>query len=311
MNKSQQDKFFQLNHYRLFYNMTPLNYSDGIRSLANIYSPAIFRNIIKNDNLSTVEKRITKYKECILSSKRKLRFDDFLKSVYSEMNKNYRNEYIYKNAIINKLLFGKYSLNTTTLLNEFRIGKSIADTVLINGEVKVFEIKTDLDSLSRLDTQLLNYKKAVEKIYIVTNTKHIKGIFERYCDSNYGLIELTSRKTLKVHKDATSDKSSFDRSTIFKLLRKEEYQSIVKNEFNFIPDVPNTKIFRECYKKALDINIIKFQKLAFEQIKSRKIDQPQLLINQKTPYELKYICYVLDLSKKQYYQLHNLLRAEI
>ena len=40
------------------------------------------------------------------------------------MLKYYRNEYIYENTIINKLLLGKHSLNTTTALTQIPISKS-------------------------------------------------------------------------------------------------------------------------------------------------------------------------------------------
>lgn len=55
------------------------------------------------------------------------------------------------------------------LLNEFRIGASIADTVLINGTNKVFEIKTELDTPERLTTQLQDYYKGFSEVYVFTH----------------------------------------------------------------------------------------------------------------------------------------------
>ncbi|MFS4830453.1 sce7726 family protein [Staphylococcus aureus] len=68
-----------------------------------------------------------------------------MKSLYNYLKKSYRNEYFYKNTMLNKLLLGRHSVNTTTALSEMPIGKSIADFILLNGKGVVYEIKTELD----------------------------------------------------------------------------------------------------------------------------------------------------------------------
>ena len=52
--------------------------------------------------------------------------------VYSILKKYYRNEYFYKNTLLNKLLLGVHSVNTTIALTEVPIANSKADFVLIN-----------------------------------------------------------------------------------------------------------------------------------------------------------------------------------
>ena len=46
-----------------------------------------------------------------------------MKSLYNYLKKSYRNEYFYKNTMLNKLLLGRHSVNTTTALSEMPIGK--------------------------------------------------------------------------------------------------------------------------------------------------------------------------------------------
>lgn len=291
--------------------MQSITYKDGIRSLSNIFNPSTIRQVINDNDLSYLSSRINKYRSVLFQSNEIQVFKSLLAMLYSEMNKNYRNEYIYKNTLINKLLFKKYSLASTTLLNEFKIGSSKADTVLVNGEVKLYEIKTDLDSLSRLDNQLSDYKKAVEKIYIITNTKYIKTLKEKYLYTDYGIIELTSNQNLKTHKDATENKDFFNHLSIFKTLRKSEYISIINEYFNNIPNVPNTKIFKECFMMAQKIDIKEFQKLAFEKLKKRVLRCPKNLNKSDTPKELKYIWYTMNLNLNQYNTLYNLLGHKI
>lgn len=58
------------------------------------------------------------------------------------------------NTLLNKLLVGKHSVNTTTALAQVRIDQHIADFVMINGEGKLYEIKSELDNFDRLYDQL-------------------------------------------------------------------------------------------------------------------------------------------------------------
>ena len=83
-----------------------------------------------------------------------------ISEVYKFMSKSYRNEYFYQNTLLNKLLLGKHSINTTTALTQVPICKSKADFILINGKAVVYEIKTELDTFDRLNNQLRDYFKA-------------------------------------------------------------------------------------------------------------------------------------------------------
>ena len=227
------------------------------------------------------------------------------------MSDNYCNEYIYKNSVLNKLLLKKYKLNSTTLLNELKIGKSIADLVFINGEVKIFEIKTDLDTLNRLEAQLADYKKIAEKIYIVVSSKHINSILLSYGESSFGIVELTSDLNLKTHKEADIDNAKFDHTTLFKLLRKVEYENIIKEKYGAVPQVPNTILFKSCLKLAQQIDVNEFQSLVFKQLKKRKLREPELLTSINTPTELRFLCHSMDLDKKQYLTLFKVLNKAI
>ena len=72
---------------------------------------------------------------------------ELVSEIYNILKTEYRNEYYYKNTLLNKLLLGIHSVNTTTALTEIPIAKSKADFVLINGKAVVYEIKTELDNL--------------------------------------------------------------------------------------------------------------------------------------------------------------------
>lgn len=94
------------------------------------------------------------------------------------MKTDYRNEYYYKNTLLNKLLIGKHSVNTTSALTEVNINKSKADFVLINGKAVVYEIKTELDNLDRLECQIMDYYTRFESCLQIISTHYkIKHLF--------------------------------------------------------------------------------------------------------------------------------------
>ncbi len=75
---------------------------------------------------------------------------DAIGEIYDFMNCEYRNEYYYKNTILNQMLIQKHDLDNTAALTELPIGDSKADFITINGRGIVYEIKTDFRKFSYL-----------------------------------------------------------------------------------------------------------------------------------------------------------------
>lgn len=180
------------------------NQIESLRSLSFLYSTATVRNIIKTNSLLSIKERIDKHKDIFQNSDSGVTFSNLLSQLYVQMTDNYCNEYLYKNVILNKCFIDKYGLEDTVLIDEFKIGKSVADIILLNGEIKIFEIKTDLDSLKRLDNQLADYQTIANKVSIVTTHKYINELSQRYSSSPYGIIEFTKGE-LQEHKTAESN----------------------------------------------------------------------------------------------------------
>lgn len=177
------------------------------RVYANMFSTSIFKQLVEEEDVSYL---VTNYLKFGYDSGVGLKtVGDFYKYMYNALMLNYRNEYVYKNLIINKILLGRHNLNTTTALSEFRIGKSIADLVLLNGTSKVYEIKTELDTQYRLEKQLYDYKKVFEQIYIVTHIS-LADKFSKLTDDRIGVLALTETKTLSVFREANRCIDSFD-----------------------------------------------------------------------------------------------------
>ncbi|MBE7633586.1 sce7726 family protein [Tenacibaculum finnmarkense] len=281
-----------------------INYNiESLRSLSQIFSTANFNKIVRKKEYANTFERIKKH----TTFHNQTSNNEILNSIYNELSRSYRSEYIYKNTLINKKLIKEYSLKTTIALNEFKVGNSIADFVLLNGKARVFEIKTELDSLNKLEKQIADYYSFATDVYIVTSSKHIQKLLEIYKETTVGIIELTKKNSLKEIKSAISNTDLLDHSIIFKSLRKNEYTKVLEINDIEIPNVPNTLYFKECLNLVKNINIIEFQKSAIKVLKNRNIKNPDLLKNERIPNYLKHICYSLNFSKLEYEELNSFL----
>jgi hypothetical protein len=284
-----------------------LTHKDSLRNVSELFTSTTVNKIVRmNDSkgvLNRIKKNLTEYS--------KNTYQSIFTLLYEELNNKYRNEYVYKNNLFNDLILEKYCLSTTTVLNEFKIGSSIADFVLLNGEARIFEIKTDLDKLDKLDKQLADYCQFADRVYIVASSKHINKLKSLYSSSTVGIIELTNQNELLYVKDATSNIEVLNHTTIFKTLRRAEYLQIVYDFFGFIPEVPNTLVFKECLALLKKIDVKEFQTATFNILKGRKLNNSQFLKSDKTPYELRYICYTLNFTEDEYLSLYKFLNKTI
>ncbi len=171
----------------------------------------------------------------------------------------------------------------------------------------MYEIKTALDNIDRLPSQIEDYKKAISKVCLVVSSKTILDVLKKYSSTEIGIYEFTEKHELLVHREAREDSIYLEHATLFRLLRKNEYLKIVQEYFGFVPNVPNTKIFSECLKLVSLMEATELQRLVFSQLKKRKLKCPDRLQSKETPYELKHLCYALDLSEAEYNKLYKFL----
>ena len=280
-----------------------------LRCYANMFSTTKFDKLVESGDFSYMNSKVSKYG--INSSKPIRTIRDYLMYAYNSLLNNYRNEYVYKNLIINKILLGKHSLNTTTILNEFKIGKSIADLVLLNGTSKVFEIKTELDSSFRCHSQISDYRKVFENIYLVT---HIT-LVEKYItelEPYIGIIALTENKTLRIIRESTRHTENLDSETMIKCLRKGEYSNIIKRYFGELPKTTAVNFFSACKDLFAQIPVEALHDMMLVELKKRTIREKEKFKSDDTvPPELKLLLWNLDYDSNNYDKLTNRLNTSI
>lgn len=151
-----------------------------------------------------------------------------------------RDEYVYRAALTHKILMGKHSLRTASLLNEFRTGACKADLVILNGTATVYEIKSERDSLARLANQVDNYKRVFGTVNVIASEDHVDGVLAAVPD-NVGVMCLSRRYRISAVRDAVDQPERVCPQIIFDSLRSAEAVAILKAMGVPVPDVPNTQ----------------------------------------------------------------------
>lgn len=230
-----------------------------------------------------------------------------IKLLYRLLDKKYRNEYFYKNTLINKILVGIHSVNTTTALSELPVNNSKADLVMINGNAIVYEIKTELDSLHRIETQIEDYYKAFKQVSVVIDEKHKEKIINKYGDSPIGIHTITNRTTISTVKQPKEYSELLNPLIIYKILRKSERYKVVNEYFNNIPDFNQFEEFEELYKLFSSICI---EDIYIEFIKILK-ERNRVKMNRDffdiIPKEIKSLVYFNDPVVSQYKKLIDII----
>lgn len=171
------------------------------------------------------------------------------------------------------------------MISELPVASCKADMVILNGTSTVYEIKTELDSLNRLGRQICAYKKAFDRINVITTdkTSQIREI-EEMLPQEVGILSLTSRGTIHTVRPSLSNINNIDKEVIFNILHKKEYLSIIKKHSGYVPNVPNTQIydvakaiFCEYPTKELHADMVEALKQRGEKMSSFILDIPKPL----------------------------------
>lgn len=163
----------------------------------------------------------------------------------------YRHEYIYKAALTHKILLGVHSLQTASMMNEFRVGECKADVAILNGTATVYEIKSERDSLSRLERQVAAYATVFAKVYVIAAEGHVQAVAKAVPEF-VGIMRLNRRHHISTLREARDQPERTSPSAIFDSIRTVEARMILSSLGVEIPAVPNTllnSVLREEFVK--------------------------------------------------------------
>jgi hypothetical protein len=169
---------------------------------SRLFSANVIEEILSREQSTAIEKLLHTFPFKVQTD---CTYGDFFDNLYNLLRDNYKNEYIYKNEFLLDLLKKEYKTKHT-FLQEVRIGKNIADMVVVNGKSIAYEIKTEFDSFIRLDAQLTSYLKVFDKVLMVVSENHLDKL-ELLLDEKYSCvgIHILKNNKLYLHKKATEN----------------------------------------------------------------------------------------------------------
>ena len=244
------------------------------------------------DDFESIDLKLQRYR---LSESNKGRsYLNVLKQAYKILEKHYPNEYILKKEFLNHWIKKELGDNNSKIFNELRIGKAIADLALFNGRSIVFEIKTILDKEYRLSSQLQEYKKLFNEVYIIVP----KELLSKYIDfdKNIGIITYDSFSKNFEQIQNSNFNSNVDIDVLMEVLHTKEYLDIVRQYFDNIPEMNSFNQFKICKKLISTIPKKKLNELFINTMKGRNISN---LFFNKLNREFNQICLSLKLEKSE------------
>ncbi len=232
---------------------------------------------------------------------------------YQELMHTHRNEYFYKNELLNSLLIQNGKISSCSALTELPVADSKTDMIFVdkNDVGTVYEIKTELDTLNRLESQIQDYYKAFPYIYVVTSSNHLHQLEQALEETNVGIIKLTNDNKFVYRKEAAYNAGSFSHDVLFRILRKKEFESIVMKYFGKLPEVSDFVYYRTCFELLENLDIVLFQKEVMSCLRKRNLVQDVDDFTKNVPYELSFYGYFSKKCRNKWDMLGKFLDTEI
>ncbi|SEJ72993.1 hypothetical protein SAMN05216327_117126 [Dyadobacter sp. SG02] len=275
----------------------------SLHALSKILSNAGIQRIMLDENFRSSGNQIKRLlKKSGVSLDQKCTLGEMIEYAHAHLLKNYRHEYLYKAALLNDYILKNHSLVDSILLNEFRVGQSKADAVLVNGTNKVFEIKTELDNPGRLASQINDYYKAFSEVFLIVHHTH----YEKYLsliDEGVGLM-LFNDNSIEIARPAVPDNSNLDTITMMKALRKNEFLVVVKALSGELPNVKPILLFKSCLEILRQFAPDEVQAEFLSVIKGRiNLFVSDVVTSAKLPESLKLSLYYSNINRNEYISL--------
>lgn len=211
---------------------------------------------------------------------------DAIDEAYALLRGIYRSEYVYKNEIVSRVVFGRHSPTTAGFCSELAVGASIADVVVFNGTSTVYEIKTELDSLQRLPSQLADYMCAFDRINVVTHEGAVDAVL-RIAPAEVGVLLLTKRGAMSQVRASTSNAPNVTPAVLFGCLRRNEYLTILKRTHGWSADVPPAYLVAEARKLFSELKPELAHAQAVLEMRARTTDAARADFVSQLPYGLR------------------------
>lgn len=212
-----------------------------LASLSRMFSASVLRELGKYGQSALLGRLLSQTTIPSMLDARATVGDAFDRAFVTLSRLGNRDEYVYRTAITQKILLGRHSLRTASMLGEARVGMCKADVVVFNGTSTAYEIKSERDSLTRLRSQVSSYGTVFAAVNVVTSSKHVSQVL-RQVPADVGVLVLSRRFTLQTERPAVVDPSRTDSLAILEFVRIDEAEAMLDAFGIAMPNVPNTQL---------------------------------------------------------------------
>lgn len=230
----------------------------------------------------------------------------FLRKTYTVLQKQYQNEYILKNELLNNWVKKELGEEESIVFNELNIGKARADLAMFNGVSKVFEIKTIFDDTTRLQHQLEHYKKVFNEVYVVVPFEKLESYID--FDTEIGVITYNANKKLFSLEKKAMFSTEIDAKVLMEVLHTKEYLKICRSYYNNLPEMNAFNQFDICSELISKIPNAVLNNFFLKVMKKREVHNVFFNIVNN---EFNQVCLALNLNHSERNNLIENLRKII
>lgn len=261
-----------------------------LADLSSLFSTAVLRRLADPRPLEDPGR----LRSLLKAAAHHLSIGEAFDSAYRLVSRDRGPEYLYKNTVVSKLVLGRHNVHTASAGLEVAMGRSAADVLILNGTSTVYEIKTDLDSFSRLTRQLEDYASVAEHIYLVTSDRRAAA-GEAVLPDHVGLLALRRNGKLAICKPSTGGLERLDPIAIHRVLRKAEVLRVVDRTLG-ATKIPAGRFTDETQRLLGRIPIELLHAEAIAQLRDRFAQASPLVSQQHFPHSLRALAYGTPLS---------------
>ncbi len=277
--------------------------TNQLRDMSSLFMRSEVNRWLKSD-FESIDIKLKRYN--LLEKNKGRTYLQVLIKTYKTIAQHYPNEYVVKNEFLGQIIKELLVTNKSVVFNEFRVGKAIADLVLFNGDSKVFEIKTILDREYRLDSQLAEYKKIFNYVYIIVPIEQL----DRYDTYDFDIGIITYNQThneFEVQREAGRN-LNMDVDIVMEVLHSKEYLEIIANNFELPQEINAFNQFEVSKKLISTLSADRLNEIFVETMKKRNINN---LFFNKVNSEFNQVCLSMNLKKEERDNMISNLRKTI
>ncbi|MBM7826314.1 sce7726 family protein [Microbacterium aurum] len=270
------------------------------RSLATLFTTATLRSLAAPTPWDAI-RRLEPFPDIVDAD---IPLGEVLDELFNSLARTRASEYVYKNAIVSRLVFGRHRPTTAGATTEMPIGRSFADVVVVNGTITVYEIKTDLDSFARLNDQLADYSTVAEHVYVATSQRRAEAAL-RMAPLHVGVLTVDKRGRISTQRESAGGTGRIYASSLFGSLRQAERVEVLR-ELAVSAVGSSTGALREAFTT---IPIEDLYPSVVRILRTRLMSPARLVGEDKFPLSLRALAYGADLNPSARARLVSRLRG--